>query len=79
MYVSPFWEGKVSDLVNLVGDDRILFGSDYPHPEGLAEPIGFYNYVDPMDVERTYDVMGDNSRRMIGLPTLNPDSGVRAA
>ena len=79
MYVSPFWEGKVSDLVELVGDDRILFGSDYPHPEGLAEPIGYYNYVDPMDEERTYDVMGDNSRRMIGLPTLNPQSGARAA
>jgi hypothetical protein len=26
-----------------------------------------------MDVRRTYDVMGDNARRFMGLPLANPD------
>ena len=34
--VSPFYEGGVTDLIDLIGVDRVLFGSDYPHPEGLA-------------------------------------------
>lgn len=73
IWVSPFWEGCVSDVVNTVGWDRVLFGSDYPHPEGLAEPKGFWKYAEGMDVRRTYDFMGDNARRFMGLPIANPD------
>ncbi|MET4430458.1 MULTISPECIES: amidohydrolase family protein [unclassified Mycolicibacterium] len=73
IWVSPFWEGCVSDVVNTVGWDRVMFGSDYPHPEGLAEPNGFWKYAEGMDVRRTYDFMGDNARRFMGLPIANPD------
>ena len=48
-----------SDLVNTVGWDRVPFGSDYPHPEGLAEPKGFWKHTEGMDTRRTYDFMGD--------------------
>jgi hypothetical protein len=27
-----------------------------------------------MDERRTYDFMGDNARRFMGLPSANPDS-----
>ena len=74
MYVSPFWEGSVQGLVDLVGRDRVLYGSDYPHPEGLAEPLGFFKYAEPMDENLTYDFMGDNARRMMGMPVRNPTS-----
>ena len=73
IWVSPFWEGCVSDVVNTVGWDKVMFGSDYPHPEGLAEPKGFWRYAEGMDVRRTYDFMGDNARRFMGLPIANPD------
>jgi predicted TIM-barrel fold metal-dependent hydrolase len=39
IWVSPFWEGCVNDVVETVGRDK-LFGSDYPHPEGLARTEG---------------------------------------
>jgi predicted TIM-barrel fold metal-dependent hydrolase len=73
IWVSPFWEGCVSDVVNTVGWDKVMFGSDYPHPEGLDEPKGFWRYAEGMDVRRTYDFMGDNARRFMGLPIANPD------
>lgn len=73
IWVSPFWEGSVSDVVETIGWDRVLFGSDYPHPEGLAEPKGFFKYAEGMDRRRTYDFMGDNARRFLGLPIANPD------
>ena len=73
IWVSPFWEGCISDVVNTVGWDKVMFGSDYPHPEGLAEPKGFWRYAEGMDVRRTYDFMGDNARRFMGLPIANPD------
>jgi predicted TIM-barrel fold metal-dependent hydrolase len=73
IWVSPFWEGSVSDVVETVGWDKVMFGSDYPHPEGLAEPKGYFKYAEGMDRRRTYDFMGDNARRFMGLPIRNPD------
>jgi len=73
IWVSPFWEGSVADVVETVGWDKVMFGSDYPHPEGLAEPKRFYKYAEGMDRRRAYDFMGDNARRFIGLPISNPD------
>jgi predicted TIM-barrel fold metal-dependent hydrolase len=72
VWVSPFWEGSVSDVIATLGWDRVMFGSDYPHPEGLPEPKGFWKYAEGMDEKRTYDFMGDNARRLLGLPVRNP-------
>ena len=41
IYVHPFHEEDPMGLVDLLGADRVLFGSDYPHPEGMADPISF--------------------------------------
>ena len=55
VYVSPFHEEDIRGLVDLIGVDRVLFGSDYPHPEGLAEPNDFAEELSGMsegDIER---------------------------
>jgi predicted TIM-barrel fold metal-dependent hydrolase len=33
--------------VEHIGADHILFGSDYPHPEGLAEPCSYLDHLPP--------------------------------
>ena len=38
VYVAPFWEDRFTEIVNMVGIDRVIFGSDWPHPEGLKDP-----------------------------------------
>ena len=67
VWISPFWEGSVADVVGRVGWDKVLFGSDYPHPEGLEEPKRYYQYAEGMDEKRTWDFMGDNARRFMGM------------
>lgn len=79
VWVSPFWEGSVADVVQTVGWDKVMFGSDYPHPEGLQEPKGFYKYAEGMDERRAYDFMGDNARRFLGLPVRNPSPDANKA
>jgi predicted TIM-barrel fold metal-dependent hydrolase len=71
-WVSPFWEGSVGDVVEWLGWDKVMFGSDYPHPEGLPEPKDYYKYAEGMDHKRAHDFMGDNARRLLGLPIRNP-------
>jgi predicted TIM-barrel fold metal-dependent hydrolase len=45
VWVSPYYEDDLAGLLNLVGEDRILMGSDWPHAEGLASPI---DYIDDL-------------------------------
>jgi predicted TIM-barrel fold metal-dependent hydrolase len=41
IWVSPYYEDDLFELRDLIGADHMLFGSDYPHAEGLAEPASF--------------------------------------
>ena len=38
IWINPFWEDDVYEIVELMGADRVIFGSDWPHIEGLPEP-----------------------------------------
>ena len=38
VWIAPFYEDDMAELKDLIGLDHILFGSDWPHAEGLAEP-----------------------------------------
>jgi predicted TIM-barrel fold metal-dependent hydrolase len=38
VWIAPFYEDQISALRDLHGADRVLLGSDWPHPEGLATP-----------------------------------------
>ena len=41
VWVSPFYENDLAELARLIGVDNMLMGSDWPHTEGLAEPLAF--------------------------------------
>ena len=60
IYVHPFHEEDPVGLVGLLGADRVLFGSDYPHPEGLADPITFVDDLKGLPDEDIRKVMGGN-------------------
>lgn len=38
VWVAPFYENSITALRDIHGADRILLGSDWPHPEGLGSP-----------------------------------------
>ena len=68
VYVNPFWEDELDRLVELMGADRLLFGSDYPHPEGLADPIGYADDL-PTDMPDAdvAKIMGGNLAGLLGV------------
>ena len=63
----PFHEEDPKELVNLLGDDQVLFGSDYPHPEGLADPLEFVDELEGLPIESVSKVMGGNLARLVGI------------
>ena len=54
-------------LRDAVGIDRLMFGSDFPHTEGLAEPVAFVRDIPEFDAAETRAVMRDNVREFMGL------------
>ena len=41
VFVAPSFEDDMVELARHMSADRILFGSDYPHPEGLDQPLDY--------------------------------------
>jgi predicted TIM-barrel fold metal-dependent hydrolase len=68
IYVNPFHEDDLRSLIETLGADHILFGSDYPHPEGLAEPCSYVDHL-PADLPRAdvEKIMGGNLARLMGV------------
>ncbi|MDO7842872.1 amidohydrolase family protein [Sphingomonas immobilis] len=67
-YICPFFEEDPVELAELIGADKVLFGSDWPHPEGLAEPLDFADkLIAHGDGAMTRRIMRSNMAKMIGL------------
>jgi predicted TIM-barrel fold metal-dependent hydrolase len=67
IHISPFWEEDYGHLAELLGPDRVLFGSDYPHPEGLADPVKFADEIGPLGEQLVRKVMGGNLARLMNV------------
>jgi predicted TIM-barrel fold metal-dependent hydrolase len=66
VYVSPFHEDDIDQLVAVMGTDHLLFGSDYPHPEGLAEPCSYVDHLpEGLPAEDVAAIMGGNLARLM--------------
>ncbi|WP_216896012.1 amidohydrolase family protein [Nocardia alni] len=65
IYVSPFWEEDLVELSGLIGADHVLFGSDWPHPEGLAEPARYVNEIKELSEADQALIMGGNLARLL--------------
>ena len=68
VYVNPFWEDAIEGLIDVMSPDRILFGSDYPHPEGLGDPVSFYDDL-PSSLSRAdaAKIMGGNLKDLLAV------------
>ncbi|RBM16184.1 amidohydrolase [Prauserella sp. PE36] len=65
IHVSPFWEEDMAELADLIGVERVLFGSDYPHPEGLADPVSYVDALAKLSEADQAKIMGGNLARLI--------------
>ncbi len=65
IYVHPFHEEDPLGLIDIVGVDNVVFGSDYPHPEGMYDPISFVDELATLSVEDQAKVMGGNLGRLM--------------
>lgn len=65
VWVSPFFEDDVGALVERLGAGRVLFGSDFPHAEGLSDPVSFEDELAGFDRAEVRTIMYDNARALV--------------
>jgi predicted TIM-barrel fold metal-dependent hydrolase len=67
IHISPFYEDGVLDLIDLIGVERVLFGSDFPHPEGLAQPTHYADMLKDLPVADQAKIMGGNLAGLLSV------------
>jgi predicted TIM-barrel fold metal-dependent hydrolase len=65
VYVAPFYEDDMKLLRTEISSDRILFGSDYPHPEGLAEPLDYLHEFKDFKPEEVQKIFSSNLKDLL--------------
>ncbi len=69
VWINPFWEDDVHEIVDLMGADRVVFGSDWPHIEGLPSPLDYAVEVKEFDEDTRDRILRRNAEE---LNTLRP-------
>ena len=67
VWVAPFYEDDMDTLADLLGTERLMFGSDFPHAEGLPDPLAFVKDAPGFSDDQLRRVMRDNVRELLGL------------
>jgi predicted TIM-barrel fold metal-dependent hydrolase len=68
VWVTPYLEDDLRALADLVGVDRILFGSDWPHGEGVAHPLDFAKELSAFGEVDQRKIMRENALDLLGAP-----------
>ncbi len=66
VWVSPYYEEDLPALADTIGVGHILFGSDWPHGEGLAEPLHFTKELTGFDDDDVRRILRDNALDYLG-------------
>ncbi len=66
-WMHPFHEEDPRELVHLLGADHVIFGSDFPHIEGLADPLSWAAELHGLPDDELRLVMGGNMLQLLGI------------
>ena len=65
--VAPYPEEKISRILEVLSPDQLIFGSDFPHPEGLPDPVTYVNELTDLSEEDQCKIMSTNLADFLGV------------
>ena len=68
LWVEPFAKEDVAGLIDCIGTDRVVIGSDFPHVEGTAEPAAFLEEIGTTSPGVLRRIMRENALELMGDP-----------
>jgi predicted TIM-barrel fold metal-dependent hydrolase len=67
VWIAPYYEDDLPLLAETIGVDKILFGSDWPHGEGLESPLAFVDELTAFSEGDVRKIMRDNALDCLGV------------
>ncbi|MCZ6784628.1 MAG: amidohydrolase family protein, partial [Proteobacteria bacterium] len=68
VWINPFWEDDIEEVVEYMGPGRVIFGSDWPHIEGMAQPAGILDEIGGLfDADARRKILRENTRELTEL------------
>jgi predicted TIM-barrel fold metal-dependent hydrolase len=67
VFIHAFQEPDPVGLIELLGVENTMWGSDFPHPEGLRDPLAFSELLTDLPLATQKAVMGGNLDRLLGV------------
>lgn len=64
VWINPFWEDDVNETAELMGVDRVIFGSDWPHIEGMPHPLDYVPELAKFSDADQQRILRDNAREL---------------
>lgn len=64
IWVAPFVEDNAAEMAKFMPVERIIYGSDWPHGEGLAHPRDYFATMDGMAASDVRKIMLENARAL---------------
>jgi predicted TIM-barrel fold metal-dependent hydrolase len=71
VWVTPYYEEDLDALAETIGTGHVLFGSDWPHGEGLAEPLQFTKELTGFSTGDVRKILRDNVIDYLGDATVS--------
>ena len=68
VFVSPYHEENIPALCESIGAGQVLFGSDFPHAEGLADPLAFREGLTGLNDHDQSLIMGETMAALAAAP-----------
>jgi predicted TIM-barrel fold metal-dependent hydrolase len=65
IWVSPFPAEDIAGLTAMIGADRVLFGSDWPHAEGTEQPADYAPYLDKLPADDARRILRENALALL--------------
>jgi predicted TIM-barrel fold metal-dependent hydrolase len=65
VWVHAFHEPDPAGLLEILPADHVMFGSDFPHPEGMGDPLAYSEAVEGLPAEDQALIMGGSLARLM--------------
>lgn len=61
VWMNPFWEDDVHEITEIMGADHVIFGSDWPHIEGMPQPLDYVVELKEFEEADKQKILLDNT------------------
>ncbi len=61
VWINPFWEDKIPDVIEQMGVGQVIYGSDWPHMEGMEQPRDILEELDGVSPSDQVKILYENT------------------